>query len=208
MKVNRNKLMLTFTGIVIVSGVLYGLNTKKFQNNLEPKDFITWVNNEENGLVKINTIENYTYRCQYLPTEYFMAKYPNLNYSENQKMDFQKTVSLVFEFIPKKIDDAILSPDIIGHEKYSDRLYYLNSIAKYDFKLVSSGDTLKCTSLNYENPFSLSKNLKVLLEFENQSATIMDDFTLIYEDNLLGGGIIKFQFEESSLKSVPKLKSI
>lgn len=208
MKEKLSKLAIVFLIVLVISGVVYGFSYREIQNKLEPKEYITWINNEENGLIKNNTIEDYSYRCQYLPLEYFLAKYPNQRFSDIEKNKFINTISLAFEFIPQKTDDAVLSPDIIGHDKYSERLYYLNSEAKKDFKLVINTDTLNCMSLNYENPFSLSKNLKIMLEFDHQNTSSMDDFTLIYEDNLLGGGILKFHFTSSNLSSIPKLKTI
>lgn len=208
MRVNRNKLVFTLIGVFLASGVVYGLFYREFYKVLEPKDYLTWVNSEENGLIKNSTIENYSYRCQFLPIDYFFARYQNLKYPENQKNGLKNTISLAFEILPKLVDDAILSPDIIGHEKYSERLQYLNSIAISDFKLVSNKDTINCTNLNYENPFNLSRNLKIMLEFDHSNAAKQEDFTLIYEDNLLGGGIIKFHFNGSDLSSIPKLKTI
>jgi hypothetical protein len=183
MKGNPSKLTLVILcGVLVTFVAIYQLGSKKFRKNLEPKEYINWVNDEENGLIKNNTIENYNYRCQYLPIDYFLARYNNIKYLENQKSNIQNTISLVFEFMAKKVDDAILSPNIIGQEMYLERLHYLNTEAKKDFKLIIQNDTLKCMDLNYENPFGISKNLKIMLDFDFQNVTTFDDFTLIYED--------------------------
>lgn len=208
MKVRQSRLVIGCVLVIMVAGVIYGYSSRLFRRSLTSNELIPWVNNEENGLLKSVEIESYQYKCQYLPLEYFIARYPNLKVTDEQKNNYRNSISFQLDFISKNPGDAILSPDIIGHEKYAERLFYLGSAAKSDFKLVYQSDTLGCINLNYENPFSLNKNLKVMLEFENKGKEIQDDLTLIYHDNLLGGGIIKFFFQGSKIKTIPNLKTI
>ncbi len=208
MKVRQSRLVIGCVLVIMVAGVVYGYSSRLLRRSVTSNELILWVKNEDNGLLKSVEIEPYQYKCQYLPLEYLMARYPNLKVTDKQKNNYQNSISFQLEFITNTPGDAILSPDIIGHEKYSERLFYLVSSAKSDFKLVYQSDTLGCVNLNYENPYNLNNNLKVMLEFESKGKEIQDDLTLIYHDNLLGGGIIKFHFQGSRLKAIPKLKTI
>lgn len=206
MMAKQIKFILVFVIICIV--VTLGLlGFKDKPEYLEPSQFSKWVHDPANGLIKSKIIDGMEYRCSFIPLEYSLIHYPNLMNSIDAKSENMNTLNFILEIIPEDNSIAVLNPDLIGQQEYLNRLEYLNSKAQSDFSVEIDNKSIDCIGLQYENPFSLNRNLRINLEFNYSKMIGLHPITFIYTDNLLDAGILKFTFNKEDLNSIPKVKT-
>lgn len=82
---------------------------------------------------------------------------------------------------------------------YEEAVKYMAFKIQKDFKVVtSSNDTITCSGALFERNFKVAPFKRALLYFGNIEAT--EEIQLLYNDQLFGNGLIKFNFKSKPLK--------
>ncbi|TBN11972.1 hypothetical protein EYD46_17465 [Hyunsoonleella pacifica] len=139
------------------------------------------------------------YTATEVPLQYYILKNNPENY---QKVDSLYQLSKRERIVEIEFQHAN-ETDILLQEytkrSYEDAVKYMAFTIEKDFTVVtSSNDTIQCSGVNFERNFKIAPFKRVLLYFNNIKPT--DNIKLIYQDHLLGNGIIKFDFNDTALK--------
>ncbi|CAN5905164.1 hypothetical protein BH11BAC7_BH11BAC7_32950 [soil metagenome] len=182
------------------------------QKELTPAQYMTWVKSEEHGLRIGKQIGNCSFTLQYKPCEY-EALLHHKNEIKNE-LDLNKLTAPLknlqyFTLTIKNADGKeIMEEGSFEMVEYGSKLNYMISDMQMDFSLIDGNDTVSCAFYHYERNFGVSPENNILLGFEIPATdkNRANDKTLIYEDKLLGNGIVMLTIKSEDIKQVPRLK--
>lgn len=176
---------------------------------LQPGDYISWMETEDNGFIKSKTIENLEYKIQYKPTTYVAVK--------NAKGDadvFSKEMKELgdlqyFTFQIKALtgQQSPLKYNLRTEEEYYERIKYFSFDIQRDLKIIEGNDTLNCVLSLFERTYNISPTSTFSLAFEKSKSTEVEfDKEFLYRDRVFNAGPIRLQIEEEDIKDIPELK--
>ncbi|MGH1387333.1 hypothetical protein [Kordia sp.] len=145
-------------------------------------------------------INNINYTATEVPLHYYILK-DNQNF-EPKKVDsifkLHKNERIVeIEFSHDEEKELLLKN--FTNMSYDKAVEYMAFKIQKDFKVItSSKDTIVCSGALFERNFKVAPFKRALLYFGNIPET--DNIQLLYNDQLFGNGIIKFNFKSTPLK--------
>lgn len=138
------------------------------------------------------------YTATEVPLQYYLLKNTKFDYKKSDSLYRlnQKERIIEVEFQHSKEADLLLQE--YTNKSYEDAVKYMAFTIEKDFTVVtSSNDTIPCAGVNFERNFKIAPFKRVLLYFNNINPN--DHIKLIYQDQLFGNGILKFNFNETPL---------
>ncbi|MCU0436195.1 MAG: hypothetical protein MUC87_22250 [Bacteroidia bacterium] len=177
---------------------------------LSPAEYISWVEDAENGLHQEKTIGALRFSMQYKPADYVVLQdVKRTNFSSPEWDSLTKEVSDM-QYYTLQIGTAdgkdITRFNLGNDQEYYARQEYLSAGMQKDIQLVDGTDTLNCLMYHYERTYGISPDAKVVLAFDNKAPkTALQNKTLILNDNHFGTGIIMLSIDAGSLRSIPQL---
>ena len=183
--------------------------------SLESHEYIRWIENPQNGLVKTKQINDILFIAQLKPIDYYILQnnqfqpidsdlYINILQDVSGLIYFQYRIHLLNSNINPILSDKLNIP-------YNKALSYLAFQANQDFSLQIGRQIYPCLLHHFEQSHQLSPNVDITLGFElppssNYTDVFKNDLTLIYDDKLFGVGKIKISFNKEVLTNIPSLK--
>lgn len=181
------------------------------KHSMKAADYVSYVNNKENGLKKISQMAGWDFSLQYRPYDYIMlmenkGNWNNYNVAKRQS-DLKGTAW--FSISIKRTDNSItpLRYGIASIDEYNTRLnYYLNEAVK-DIQLKYNEDTLQPVSYLFENNYNLTPQETMIVGFYLPKGERYPNKTmqLSFTDRIFKNGIIKAEYSENILKNIPNL---
>lgn len=189
---------------------------------LEWKDYVKYINNEDNGLVVKKYANHLEVALKYLPADYLVHRELENDTSFTSKQrdsileSYSHNLTFVLSINPDEREgesfiEDVLFYDLKTKEAYTQRMMYFNFDIKHDIEL-SCDSTSQYTPVitNMENNYGLSKGRNITIvftplkskeEFKN-SKTI----TVKWNDEVFETGLNYFKFNAEDLFSTPSLK--
>lgn len=173
-------------------------------------NYVEWVRNPVNGLVKTKIIDDLEYKVQYKPVSYIIsleegtdAMTDSLLGLKSEELEgnyyFDLTISL------KDAQRELLKAGIESAADYDRRVDYLAFKMQNDIQLVDGKDTLPCVMYHFERAFDVSPACSILLGFEKRPVNLGESKTLLVYDRIFNKGLLKFTFKHNRLQTLPKL---
>lgn len=181
------------------------------KHSMKAADYVSYVSSKENGLRKISQIDGWEFSMQYRPYDYIMLMENKGDWShydlKKRQSDLKGTAW--FSIAIKRADNSItpLRYGIASIDEYNSRLnYFLNEAVK-DIKLLYNEDTLHPVSYLFENNYNLTPQETMIVGFylpkgENYPEKTMQ---LSFTDRVFKNGIIKAEYSDKALNSIPNL---
>ena len=174
---------------------------------LEREDYVNFILNPDNGLIKKQTVENIEISVMYEPTDFIIQREFDLLDDETLISERKKELEdyLHFQFrlkLEKGGNILAFNQD----EKYNEstRVSHFSFNSKNDFKIVSEMDTVACQIAHYSRNYNLSPTIDLSIVFDRLPTD--QDWQFIYKDAQYGIGTTKFLFSKSDLQTIPTLK--
>lgn len=204
-----SKFILLLVGFSLLALVACGPGT------LEPKAYVNWVRNEENGLVKSKTLRNLEFTAQYKPLDYIVAmeeKKERLESDFVQKRKEELGEDLMyFNFrIEAPKGENPMSYQLRNEQERSIRMsYFMGNIQDHLYVLHDS-DTLKCIDFMYVRNYELAPYIDFTLGFgaAGKKPEDLGDVKFVYDDQLYGTGKVNLGFRKREITTIPTLKTI
>lgn len=193
-------------GIVVLmsSIVLWGCTGHQ---KLAPKDYIHYVEDEDNGLVKTVTIGSINYIFQYKPVVYMVAQESGNSTNEQIKKrlsELSGTVWFNIKLENNTGNGSLLRSGVQSTAEYQARYDYFLNQASRDIKLVYKGQELKPSSYSFENNYNLTPVETIVVGFVlPDSAELNAELQISFFDRVFKNGIIKTVFSKSSIVNIP-----
>lgn len=204
---------------IVIGGFLFFLITACSGNELEYEDYLKYINDQENGLMKEKEVSGLQYKVKYLPVDYLV--YNDLNKiegkqnlkEEKKKLEKQYAHSLCFMMTMGPADDENFDLTYLGvknYDEYAKQMEVLNFKMGTFLTLEMGGKLIKPELVQMENTYGLGKQRNFMILFsvkDNKKDKFMKDHDvrLIYSDELFGTGINNFSFQKEVIKNLPEL---
>ena len=198
---------------IVVLGLLALTSCQNKQ--LKPIGLVRYVENLKNGMRKKVIIGAWEYDVQYKPVTYAICQEQRKETITKTELKNGKQAKEGYLIFSMKIKNTqyenmsmlkLISKD---YTEYTKLFTYMSTEAKNDFELVYKNDKLTPTIYQYEPNFDITPYDVILVGFSIQPEKYAtEDFTLIYNDNVLQNGILKCLFTKIDLQNLPSLQTL
>jgi hypothetical protein len=203
------------SGVQKEEGILGTIMNTISSNSMEVLDYVKWIEDPENGLVKTKKLEKYRYSLLYKPNDYMIAKDLAALKIAQAEYDSLQEVYKGFEYYTFSIEDTsfhdeLLKSGLTSRGQYDKRLMYYSFEMQKDIQLISGTDTIPCSLLHYERTFNVSPKANFLIGFpvttKQKKSGKQVSKTFVYEDRVFKTGIVKLRIEDEAIKEIPAIK--
>lgn len=175
----------------------------------DPLAYIKLFDEAGKGLMEEKNIGDLNFSLLYKPQAY-MALKENREFAANT----EKVKELIHNYdgfqyytLRVKVNNQSLGKDVLsynaaGAADYQERVKYFAFDMQKDIKLVSGGDTLPCVLFHFERNFGITDFSNFLLSFP-QSKNVNEDRVFVYEDKVLGTGLVKLTVKAEDINQLP-----
>jgi len=139
-------------------------------SKLERDDYISWIEDCNNGLHVRKDVGDYIFDLQYEPGDYVYLKnrekgvVPDTSLSSNTKSDFQY---YLLSISAAKGKEDFINFGISSSEEKQRKLYYFSYQFEQDIFLEENGEKYPCLLFHFERPVDLKNERTFLLGFRN-----------------------------------------
>lgn len=189
--------------LVLLSTSILPVSSCKNKDRLDvASSKYSWFNFENQGWKSKRVTQfvgDINYTATEVPLQYYILKSIGSNYASVDSIykanDRERVIEIEFQHADQV--DLLLSD--YTNKSYKDAVKYMAFNIRKDFKVItSSHDTISCAGVNFERNFKVAPFKRLLLHFNDINPD--DNIKLVYQDELFGNGIIKFNFTEAPLK--------
>jgi hypothetical protein len=207
--------MKTGTSLIICCCLLLGLSS--CTNTVSFSEYLSYLGNPENGMVKETKVNGLAMRMKYLPTEYFVERELN-DYASNEitpilvdSLTGEYNNSLTFMFtigpdVEAGKDFDVTRVNLENYEEYEERMDILNFQLGQQLRLNFDGNALAPSIVQMENTYGLKKETNFLVVFNLPVAKIEQqdqEMSVVYNDQVFYTGVNKFTFSTEQLRERP-----
>lgn len=190
-------------------GLFFFLLNSCSNQELSPTEFVKWVDNAENGLIKSQVIGETNLEVKYTPNEYIYVKQNGVNDLTSENLDeFSEELEGIYQFNLKFSNSSrnnFLKDQYTNPEEYNTKSMYLSFDMSFDLELVHGLDTVGCSIYHYERTYGNTPYETVLIGFDLKTKAT-EDMQLIFNDRVFGLGRSKFLFEKDVTQKLPTVK--
>lgn len=171
-------------------------------NQVTPQQFVDYVNNPENGFVKVQKADKYTFKVQYLPPDYIALQYLIPSIETNfEKTKEQADSSLHFK-LTICLEDSI--PTDIKSDLYKQKVKYLTNDFIENCILITDRDTILPIIHHYETNPNIRPCENVMFAFENTKNLKPEKIIIIAP--LYSKKPLEFEVQEIKRLKIPTIK--
>lgn len=177
-------------------------------NTLKPKEYVSYVQNPENGLLTKATVNGVKYSLQYEPVDYVVMlelrsfSIPPVQFKEEYNR-FKDLEHYVFHIDVKDMQ-ALLSKASDTSKLQKDLMDYFNFSIGKNIKLIENGDTIPCGIAELESGMNMFPYYSFVIGFPTRNYE--GDREFLFTNKNLGTGDVKLLIKGSDVKKTPKLK--
>ncbi len=142
-------------------------------------------------LNKQKTINNITYRLNYLPDYAFKS----LSLDSVELADL-----LYYKFTISEEKNQNQIQNLFTQSNYNKLLSYINSNIQNDFIKQGSVNEFHPVQVFFESNNRISNKLVFLVAFEKETKT--EETTIVFNDNIFNNGILKFNYKTPDLNTL------
>jgi|SRR6185312_8918102 len=188
--------------------LIYMFSSSCGRGSLPPQEYVRYIENPDNGLLLSSTVNGVKYTLQYQPTDYLVMlelrsfSIPPEIFQE-QYNRFKGIEHYVFRIDKRELDSlATKAKDTAIIRK--GMIEYLDFKIRKDIKLVEGSDTIPCGIAECEISAGMLPYYSFVLGFNTKN--YWGDREFIYENKMIGTGLLKLVLKNSRVKRIPKLK--
>lgn len=171
-------------------------------SKVTPQEFVDYVNNPENGFVKEQKSDRYSFKIQYLPPDYIALQFllPGIE-TDFEKVKDQADSTLNFKLTICSEDSV---PTDIKSEAYKQKVHFLNTDFIQSCVLITDKDTLLPIIHHYETNPNIKPCENVMFAFENTKDLHPEKIILIAP--LYSKKPLEFDVKKIKRLTIPKIK--
>lgn len=176
-----------------------------------PGEYVTWVTNPENGLVKRKPLGDIYFEAFYKPHAYEVIRQNGTRLSKESCREKARNISDLQYFTLKIGLQQPSEGDVLKHKlksgsAYKARLDYFANRFNQDIALEIDGQSWPCKLHHFERTFGLRPYITFVLGFENPDDQAAHDKVLILNDQVFGKGRVKLRIRQEDIAKIPELK--
>ncbi|OFX36443.1 MAG: hypothetical protein A2X08_14595 [Bacteroidetes bacterium GWA2_32_17] len=174
-------------------------------------DYLTWLNDSENGLMKERIINGLQIKVKYLPPDYLSLKDKSSRNTDSLKDYYSHSLSFLLSINPEQVNQKdIVYREVNDYSDYKARIYQLSF--RLDELISVEIENMKITPVltSFENVYGIKQGRDIIVVFtpsdENQAKMIASgNIDFIFNDEIFKTGISHFQFIRSDIENAPAI---
>lgn len=191
------------------------LNQESEPLELSVEKYISWVEDEENGLKVNKTIGNFTYSILYKPMAYeaLLRLRGETITDSSYKSALKMMDSLQFITLRIKAGNGtkeLLKTNLGSSDDYYSRIEYCSFQMQNDITLIEGDDTIPCSLFHFERIYDIAPEAVFVMSFPRSRFAIdgqhKTDMILSFEDRLFDNGKINLGIQRSTFQNIPIVK--
>lgn len=170
-------------------------------------EYLKYLANPKNGIVKEKEVGGLIYKVKYLPVEYLAYRSKDL---ENEQK-YAKTLSFLFTITPDSTNNVDLNKlGVSNYEEYSQRIHQFNFEMQNNISIKAGRKIINPQFVQFENNYGIKheKSFIVICTVDknlDNSFAKENELQFIFNDPIFNSGISKFKFFKEDLEDLPKL---
>lgn len=183
-------------------------------------EYLKWLENEENGVVKTKYVNGLEIKIKYLPAEYLAYQEMSKETSVTKgKIDsvinlYKNGMTFLMTIGPDerngKTGGDVMYRSVTSYSEYAQRVFTMNFDMEPLIELHAGANNYKSVLSSMENIYSLSPKRNILFVFaplDKQDKSLITSATMdfVYDDQLFDLGTNHFLFNRNAINSVPKI---
>jgi len=179
------------------------------QHALNGNEYVAFVENEKNDMVRTKQVEDLNFRVQYCPAEYLLLKELKTDRISAAELAQRKKDNEGMHFFRLRIrtNDGL---DVLKYKASEADAYARTQYLSYDFEqdiaLVSGSDTIFPAVFHFERTYGVTPFADFMLGFE-ANVKAGSDFQLLIDDKVFDTGVLKFTYNDKDIQNLPPLKT-
>lgn len=179
---------------------------------LAPKEYVSYIRTEKNGLLVSKSIGGFEFSLLYKPCEYIALMQDKDEHMAKATLDEKikpmKGMQYYTFTIKTESGQELMREGISADNEYYERLDYIVSYMQNDLSLIDGKDTLPCALFHYERNYNVAPQNNFVLGFEIPKGTAdkAADKTLVFNDQILGIGKLMLTINGNDITNIPQLK--
>jgi len=201
------------TALIFTTGlVLWSCNREK--QLLTANDYLAWMDDEANGLVRAHHVNGMEVRVKYLPAEYLVHRELGVSSTRQQRDSLLKLYESSLSFLMTLGPDAakgergdVMQRGLQKYSEYAERVHTMNFDLEQLVRVEGNGISVRPVLSAMENTYGLQESRSIIFAFALEPAQrtqlLSGDIDFIYEDELFELGILHFAFNQKDLQQLP-----
>ena len=181
----------------------------------DAKEFMKYLSDDENGLVKDKKIGGIKYKLKYLPEEYLAYNTIigqndfNLKQKDSIIKSFNNSITFVLNIGPAEGEDFdITQLGVSNYEEFAQRIEQMAFKASDWINLKVEETEYKPTIVRMENINALERSRNFIVVFSSEKNSDKDlrrkDMCFVYYDEMFNTGTNKFIFQSKDINNIPQ----
>lgn len=202
----------TLFRVLVLAGAALGPAQCSSDAQLSPLEYVSWVENPENGLRVSAATDDLVFTLQYQPIAYNVvreAKKPTLSKALLEQETRERDGLQYFMFriaLANGQGGSLLKYKIREPGEFEQRVAYCASAMQGDFTLAAGTDTLPCLLFHFERIYDIAPYSTFLLGFQKPAGP-EQDLTLRYADKLFDLDPVSITIKAAALHSIPPINT-
>lgn len=185
-------------------------------------DYLKWLNEPSNGLVKIRSVNGIEIKMKYLPAEYQawkeISNEPGYSVSQRDSILnlYRNSLSFLFSIGPDEkngVEGDIMFNSVENYSQYKERVYDMNFFFGEKITLKAGEKEYKPVLTSMENIYGIGPSRNIILVFvpaekEDNNMKESDQLQLEYEDDTYALGTNRFVFSRKDINNAPRISLI
>lgn len=176
--------------------------------SLNPSDYLKYMEDSGNGLMKTITVGSYEYRIQFSPPEYLAARQYIKEMGQGDMSGYGKRmqemkghVFFLINIYPRNTSQQSINERIAQNAGAAQRVMYYQQQAAGDIILKSGTFEQMPATYVYEDNYGLSPYNTIVVGFTGDYGK--EDLQLVFNDRYTHTPLIKAGFTQDELSTVP-----
>jgi hypothetical protein len=181
------------------------------------KEYLNYLADPENGLVKEKTVAGVKIKVKYLPEDYLVynmvKEMSNVKqiYKDSIAKSYQNSVTFMVNIGPAENEEFdITRVDVSNYEEFAKRIEDMAFNAQDWISVEVNKKEYHPDIVRLENINALEKSRNFIVVFNSAKNSENDfrkqDMSLSYDDELFNTGVSKFLFKAEDIKNLPIFK--
>lgn len=180
----------------------------------EPKEYLSYLADPENGLVKEKSVAGMKIKVKYLPEDYLVynmvKEVPNLkdSYRDSIAGTYKHSLTFMINIGPDENEEFdVTRVGVENYQEFAERIEEMSFNAQNWISVNVDNREYHPVIARLENINALEKSRNFIVVFNSTKGSSNDlaknDICLSYDDELFNTGMSKFIFKAEDLKKLP-----
>jgi hypothetical protein len=197
---------------IFIFTLFLGLFQSCSSSAINPDGYISYCNDEDNGLIQKREFDAIIYSLKYEPIEYKAIseltgehKTITVQNFEKLKKEYNGLLYFVFKIENSNSEKSPIKSIARNQEDLSKLTQYCQSDLSKEFYLESGETKIPSVLFHIEDDYSLTNFNLISLAFDAKDIDLSNDIAFVYNDPFFKNGLLKFNISKESIKNIPKI---